>query len=345
MTRYLTNENNTISIKNRRYMGSKAKLTDWIMDVILKNTENVHSFCDIFAGTGVVANASINRFDHIIINDFLCSNNVIYRAFFGNGTFDKHKLKNILSAYNSINASELPENYFSVNFGGKYFEKDLAKLTGYIRQDIENRKEKLTSKEYYILLATLIYNIDRYANTVGHFDAYIKKEIPYKKFILFPIAAHSYNNVSIYQEDANVLAKKIESDVVYVDPPYNSRQYCDAYHVYENLIRWEKPDLTGVALKFKQADKKSSYCTHNAIKAFDNLVQNLNARYIVLSYNNMAQKGNGRSNAKMDDGDILTVLNKRGTVMLYAQEHKAFSAGKSDISNHKERLFLCKIDQ
>ena len=49
------------------------------------------------------------------------------------------------------------------------------KIIGYIRQDIENIKSGLTEKEYSILLATLIYNIDKLANTVGHFDAYIKK--------------------------------------------------------------------------------------------------------------------------------------------------------------------------
>ena len=68
---------------------------------------------------------------------------------------------------------------------------------------------------------------------------------------------------------------------------------------------------------------------------------NIDARYILLSYNNMAQKGNGRSNAKIDDADIVRILSVKGKVKIFTQNYKPFSAGKSDISEHKERLFLC----
>lgn len=102
-----------------------------------------------------------------------------------------------------------------------------------------------------------------------------------------------------------------------MDPPYNSRQYCDAYHLYENLVRWEKPEVKGVAGKFNQKDKKSDFCTMKAVDAFADLVDNLHTRYIVLSYNNMAKKGNGRSNAKMDDTDIMRILEAKGRVQVF----------------------------
>lgn len=59
-----------MEVENRRYMGSKAKLTPWIMKIIEENTEDAHSFCDIFSGTGVVAKYAIPQFDKVIINDF-----------------------------------------------------------------------------------------------------------------------------------------------------------------------------------------------------------------------------------------------------------------------------------
>jgi len=86
---------------------------------------------------------------------------------------------------------------------------------------------------------------------------------------------------------------------------------------------------------------KSDYCTNSAAAALEDLIANINAKYILLSYNNMAQKGNGRSNAKISDADIRRILEKKGAVKVFSREHKPFSAGKSDIVEHEERLFLC----
>jgi len=213
-----------ISLESRRYIGSKAKLIDWIMDLIDCETENVKTFVDIFAGTASVSNQAIKKYNRVIINDILYANNIIYKGFFEVGKWRKSKLNDIILNYNTLDADAIEENYFSKNFGGKFYEHDTAKLIGYIRQDIKDKKNELTEKEYCILLATLIYNIDKIANTVGHFDAYIKKSIKPQAFRLRLINAQDFENVEIYKEDANKLAKKIKSDLVYIDPPY-SRQY------------------------------------------------------------------------------------------------------------------------
>ena len=144
-----------------------------------------------------------------------------------------------------------------------------------------------------------------------------------------------------YNEDTNELVKRITADLVYIDPPYNSRKYCDAYHLLENIARWEKPQVAGVARKMDRSGLKSDYCTIKATKAFEELIGNINARYILMSYNNMAQKGNERSNARISDKDIMRVLSGKGIVKVFTHDFKPFSAGKSDIDGHKERLFLC----
>lgn len=121
-----------IALESRRYIGSKAKLLDWIMDTIKNETDNVHSFFDVFAGTGVVTKAALANFDYVFTNDFLHSNNIIYKAFFGDGEYDELKIGDFLDRYNEIDPNTIPENYFSINFGGKYFEHEVAKLVGYI---------------------------------------------------------------------------------------------------------------------------------------------------------------------------------------------------------------------
>ncbi len=174
------------------------------------------------------------------------------------------------------------------------------------------------------------YSIDRIANTVGHYDAYIKKDLKDLKFEMKLISTNTEKNLhnKIYNKDANLLIRDIECDILYLDPPYNSRQYSDAYHLLENLSLWQKPEVFGVAKKFDRSKIKSEYCKVNASILFDDLIQNAKCKYILLSYNNMGNNGNGRSNAKISDEQIMKSLSKRGKVKIFEQDYKEFNTGK-----------------
>lgn len=334
---------NYINLESRRYIGSKAKLTNWIIETILKETKNVNSLIDIFAGTASVAKAASNNFPKIIINDILHANNIIYKAFFKDEHWNKDKIEEIIEEYNSIDPNILDENYFSESFGDKFFDHLNAKKIGYLREDIEKRKAELTDKEYSILLATLIYNIDKIANTVGHFDAYIKKPIKYKELTLRLIKPVEIPNVEIYQENANILARKIQADIAYIDPPYNSRQYSRFYHVYDNLIQWNKPPLFGVALK-PEPENMSVYCTVNAKVAFRDLIENLNVKYIAVSYNNTYNSKSNSSENKIKLETIEEILNKKGKTKIFECSHRFFNTGKTEFDDHKELLFITKVN-
>ena len=58
----------------------------------------------------------------------------------------------------------------------------------------------------------------------------------------------------------------------------------------------------------------------------------------------MATKGNDRSNAKIADEDIYRILSSKGEIKVFSEDYKAFTTGKSDISDNQERLFLCICD-
>lgn len=328
-------------IQSRRYIGNKAKLTDWIMKIIHDETKGKDTFIDVFSGTAIVAKEAMKKYKNVILNDILYSNNITYKAFFDNEEWDSKKIINIVNFYNSLNPDEIKENYFSKNFGGKFYEKGVSKIIGYIRQDIENRKEHLNSKEYSILLTSLIYTIDRLANTVGHFDAYIKKPILKKPLNFRLINTVDFEGAKIYREDSNELAKKIKGDVAYIDPPYNSRQYSRFYHIYENLIQWKKPKLYGVALK-PEPENMSKYCTVNARDTFKELVEDLNVKYLVVSYNNTYKSKSKSSENKIQFEEIVNILNGIGKTKIFEQSHKYFNSGKTNFDNHKEYLFVTK---
>ncbi len=328
-------------LHSRRYIGNKAKLTDWIMEIIKKETKGNDTFIDIFSGTSVVAKEAMKTFKNVIINDILISNNIAYQAFYEKKNWNQKKLVDITNEYNIINPKEIKENYFSKNFGDKFFESDTSKLIGYIREDIEKRRNELTSKEYAILLTSLIYTIDRLANTVGHFDAYIKKPIEKRSLNFRLIKTEEFEGAKIFREDANQLARKIKGDIAYIDPPYNSRQYSRFYHIYENLVQWKKPELHGVALKPKP-ENMSTYCTTRAKDVFRDLVENLDVKYLAVSYNNTYNSKSKSSENKIKYDELVEILNEIGETQVFEQYHKCFNAGKTNFNDHKEFLFLTK---
>jgi len=337
--------NKSFCITQRRYLGSKTKLLSFIDSIIQKENIEFESFADIFAGTGSVANHFYDR-SKIIINDILDSNYHAYNAFFGNDKIREKKLKEYLKAYNSLDVRNYDENYFSRNFSNTYFDKTNSKKIGVIREDIEKLFEAkiITAREKSYLLTSLIYALDRIANTVGHYDAYRKVDIPEKQLFLLPLdVKRSKYGAEIHKSDANELVKKIKADIVYIDPPYNSRQYSDAYHLLENIATWQKQEVFGVAKKINRDHIKSKYNMKSAGMAFGELIDNIEAKYILVSYNDMGGSGNARSQSRISDHEILSALKRKGKVQVYETDFKQFTTGKSSKNDLKERVFLCQV--
>lgn len=331
----------TTAINNRRYLGNKYRLLPFIKQVVATNCHDVNVFADLFAGTGAVSSAFQDK--EIITNDILYSNYISNLAWFSPQDFDDEKIIRLITNYNDKIVRT--DNYMSVTFADTFFSKNDCRKIGFIREDVERhfRKGEINERERALLITSLLYAMDKIAKTCGHYDAYRKDvEFDLHLELSVPKAQHDNNPQNrCYNQDINELAPNVQADIVYLDPPYNSRQYCDAYHVLENVARWEKPKVFGVARKMDRTTLKSAYCTKAATIAFADLVEKINARYILLSYNNMENKGNDRSNAKLADNDIMRILAAKGVVRVFEESYKAFTTGKSDIQDNAERLFLC----
>lgn len=340
---YIEMEIVMFDIWNRRYTGSKYKLSSWIGELISENCKG-NSFCDIFAGTGIISYTMLDKMKKIYINDFLYSNEVIYKAFFDQVPYNYDMLTEYRNRFQSLSVDCINDNYISENFGGKFFSYADAKQIGYIREVIESDRDKLSEKEFSVLLASLLYSADKSANTVGHYDAYIKgHDIPdtFAFDLITPYKAKE-SQICISREDSNEFAKKLKCDIVYIDPPYNSRQYSRFYHVLENITCWRKPKLYGVALK-PDPENMSDYCRNKAKIVFKDLIDSLDCKYIVVSYNNTYESKSNSSKNKMTLEDIETVLSVRGEVQRFETSHNFFNAGKTDFNDHKELIFIVKV--
>lgn len=337
------NFNNTkmFKIQNRRYLGNKYKLLDFIEEIIENECKDSESFCDIFSGTGVVGHLLNSKDRKIISNDILSSNLVCLNSFL-KSNFDYED--GVIAKINHLNAlNSEQDNYFSENFGGNYFSVENARKIGAIRDEIERISDSKMEKD--ILLCSLLYAVDKVANTVGHYDAYRKKldSLNNIELLVPDINWEENKHNEVYQEDANELIRKIQCDVLYIDPPYNSRQYSDAYHLLENLIEWKKPEVKGVAKKMDRSHIKSKYCLREATNVFEDLIKNANCKHILVSYNNTGESKHDRSNARISDKDIMRILENKGRVKVYEKTYKAFTTGKSNSEGHTERVFYCRV--
>lgn len=330
------------NLENRRYIGNKSKLLNWISSIMNQYTKG-ESFMDVFAGTGVVTQSMLPKYKKLIINDFLFSNNIIYEAFFGNENYDIEKMKDYQARYQKIETNSVDDNYFHDNFGGKFFSEKDAKIIGEIRTRIE-RDKKLNERERAILIASLLYSSDKIANTVGHYDAYRKNTKIEDKFVfelINPINTLS-KDIEIYRKDANQLVREVKADVAFIDPPYNSRQYSRFYHVLENIAKWEKPDLYGVAMK-PAPENMSDYSRTSAPRVFDDLVTNIDAKYIVVTYNNTYTSKSNSSRNKITHEEIIKSLNKVGKTRSFEKPFQYFNAGKTNLVGHKEYVFITEV--
>ena len=331
-------------INNRRYLGNKFKLNPFIRHVVEEECVNVTSVLDAFSGTGSVSYAFRDK--QLLVNDMLYCNYLAALCWFSPQDFNHHKMELLLDFYNKVDTSH-EDNYMYQTFRNTYFSAEVCRKIGFVREDVEQKYNngELNERERAVIVTSLIYAMDRISNTYGHYDSYIQNAIYNNDFELrLPKLDYDLNPGNrCFNKDANQLVTEVVCDLAYLDPPYNSRNYCDAYHLLENVARWEKPEVEGVAKKMDRSTIKSEYCKVTANESLEDLVDKLRCRYIMLSYNNNGQKLQIRSNAKISDDEIMRILGKRGEVKVFTQDFKPFSAGRGENIDNQERLFLCDV--
>lgn len=287
-------------VKMMRYIGSKKLLVEAIKELLDENvTDNETTFLDLFSGTNSVANY-FKPYYTIYANDILYFNYINAKATIENNEpikFEKLKKAGITNPINYLQNIKIEtDNYYLNNYSpigqSMYFTEKNAKKIDNIRTQIQNWYDTnmINESEYFYLLNTLIEAIPFISNITGTYGAFLKhwdKRALNDLILKEKNIINNYRKNKAFNENANDLAKKIHADIVYIDPPYNNRQYASNYHVLENIARNNKPPLKGKTKIFDWKYLKSDYSTKNkALIAFKDLIQNINATHIIVSYNN-----------------------------------------------------------
>jgi len=346
-----------------KYIGNKTRLLGFIDEVVLKEKlPKKGTFIDIFTGTTSVAEHFKKKNYKIISNDFMTYSYVYQRAFIKNNDYPRfsnlikkenriNKVDslfenpddNLIYVLNFLNSRKGKKGYFYNNFApsGKFKRKYFSDINAQKIDEVRDiaqlwfKMKWINIDEYYFLVAIIIESADFVANIAGTYGAYLKiwrsmalKDINFKK----PIINKSHFKNEVYQKDSNDLIKKIKGDILYIDPPYNARQYAPNFHVLETLACWDKINLNGKTGLRPYKHQKSKYCMQNeAHEAFEDLINNSKTQFIILSYN---------SEGLMDPKVISKILSKKGKLKKFRKKYRRFRTER----DHEKRRYKVKDD-
>jgi len=318
------------------YIGSKFRLAGFIENTIhsvVGSDLSQKIFCDLFAGTGIVGRTFKTAARSVIANDVEYYSYVLNKNYIENHVEipDKQEAIDELNQLPLMEGGFIYKNYcIGSGAGRQYFSDHNGKKIDTIRQCIESWKKTGTIADnlYYFLLASLLESADKLANTASVYGAYLKhlKRSAQKELILEPADFDvNENEHQVFKEDSNVLVKKIEGDILYLDPPYNARQYGANYHILNTIAKYDDfmPNGKTGLRKYQRSD----WCRRNKVEnVFDDLLKNARFKYVFLSYNN---------EGLMPMETVRKIMGQYGRYDLASTDYQRFKADRDENRNHK----------
>ena len=321
------------------YIGSKAKLLPFIentLSSLVGEDSRSKTFCDLFAGSGCVGNYYAQKGYTIISNDA-----EFYSYVLNHALLKPPPLENIDHIIVSLNALPLRKGLMFEHYcvgggsGRNYFSDENAQKIDAIREGIEAYKED--EALYFYLLASLLLSADKVANTTSIYSAFLKqlKPLACEKLRLqaFPYTPSGASH-QVFCEDANQLVSNLKGDILYLDPPYNRRQYGANYHILNTIARYDAfipKGKTGV-----RSYVSSPYCKSTlALRALEEIIQKARFEWIIISYND---------EGLIEPETVLKMASHYGECFCAKTPHIRFKAySNTGHKNHVyEYLYICR---
>lgn len=343
------------------YIGSKFKLLPFLQNHIESSLKKAGAkalqdciFCDLFAGSGVVGRHFKDKVAQIISNDREYYSFVLNQYYLANDE-NLSRINELVKMLNDTQKTPLIKGkiYTFYALGGghnrQYFSDENAMRIDAIRLKIEEWKESdfINEGEYFSLLALLLESADKVANTACVYGAFLKqlKKSAQKPLVLESIKPNLWQknatqkdkthislkkpkNHLIFNEDSATLISKIKGDILYLDPPYNAREYGANYHLLNTIALYD--DFIPQGKTGLREYEKSSWCKKNAVaNALEQVIQNANFEWIFLSYND---------EGLLNLNQIKEILSQYGDYTFHTQHYQRFKADSKRIQKQDKTL-------
>jgi len=337
------------------YIGSKTKLLEFLKESIENYTKNplsnIKSFIDGFSGTGIVSYYMISQgIPQVISNDLQYYSHVI-SSVLSKQNLDIDKLKVLVIQLNNINTQNPTTNDFiynnytnSNNCERMYLTLSNALKIDRIRQQLNRLLDSniVNKFEFNCLLKILLYATTKISNTSSTYGAYLKQFKPSSQKELFldsslidklnsgDICNHislNYNIIDIPNHFFN------STEVCYLDPPYNSRDYSSNYHLLETIAKYDYPTIKGKTGLRDDNVPKSKFCSKvNAFQEFNNLFSKIKSKYLFLSYS---------SESILSKTQIIELLQTNwSNIICYEKEYQRFKSNTNCEQNKTVTEYL-----
>ena len=366
------------------YIGNKRRLLPFIESTILRILEDnsyVKTALDLFAGSGSVSRLLKTLNLEVYSNDWEYYSYILNYAHLAINIKDLDNmfshtggLENTINMINSINHINDNDRYISKYYAPSddnnpdlinerlFYTQYNASKIDIIRHNIEElyKNNVINQKEYYYLIASIIYEVATHTNTSGVFKAFhagfggrnkdalnrILSPISLKQIPLFE-GSDCY--VSMLDANEFVIKNKDKHfDLVYLDPPYNQHQYGSNYHLLNTIALWDKPAINkNIYVDGKKTDKggirkdwvktKSLYCYKKTAKdTLINLLDNINTSHIVMSYS---------TDGIIEYDDLISILEEHGKLDIVTSEYTKYRGAKRSIVNKTKNVeYLFVVD-
>lgn len=329
-----------------RYIGNKTKLLNFIEDTINEFVEDIdiNKFYDLFAGTGSVSNFMKKKYN-IVSNDILKSSYYVNKGLLQN----KPKLpKDIFKILNNIETEDfIYKNYSETGSSRLYFsEKNGKKIDGirnYLFSELSSKK--LSSKQFEYLMYCFICAIHKVSNTTGVYGAFLKtlNGVAKNDLIIEELEIiHTTKSIESYNTNCIDLLDLItENDIVYIDPPYNSRQYHSNYHLLETIVNKNNPKIKIIkdiesksGLPDNIDNLKSEWCSKTNIEKEIEKIAQCKSKYIFMSYNN---------EGLISIEKIKELCEKYGNIYIKYIDHKKYKSNENSNNAQVKEVIICII--
>lgn len=339
-----------------RYIGNKTRLLDFIRRVLRSRGAMGGTAVDPFTGTASVARALKRWGFQVVASDLMEFAHVFGRAYVqAEGPPDLSALAaeldphpaDLAGAVAYLNRIEpvpgfLHEHFTPAGAEGRrhermYFTPTNAARIDHVRATIEGwRRERLLDDDaYYLLLAAIIEGADRVANTAGVYAACIKSWQPNARrtfHLRLPRPTPGAGSRATRAEALALVREHEPFDLLYIDPPYNERQYPAYYHIPELIaIGWfDGPvELRGKTGLLPDREKRSTWSSRrHCATALEELVASAPCQRIVMSYN---------SEGLIPEETIARIFKAHGRAATYRRYTHRYRRYRSDTDGQTRR--------